>query len=396
MAGPVLDRKLAHARPAPGLTRVQFALARAEDDGALRRLLRTTPMHGAIQLTFEREPAYFSGSGLAGATDQTIVSFENGNLICMGRCSIQERHLNGAVRRVGYLGELRLDGSARGRFDILRRGYQYFRQLHEMNPPAAWFTSIAADNHRSIRFLERQLPGMPRYDLLGGFVTLVIAVPRRAATARRLGLRAEASLEEAGVRREQGSPELVERMARQLAEHGERFQFSSGWTASTVQSLAQWGLPLDNWECVFRGPELVGCMALWDQRGFRQIVVRDFDPALRILRPLANLAAWASGVPGIPSTGSVLAQGFLSPLAFAPGDEGLLIPMIESTLPHARERGLDYLTLGLPAGDNRRAIMKSRFRAREYHSRIYRVSWPEDHAGIVLEERPVYPEVALL
>ena len=142
-----------------------------------------------------------------------MVAFEEDRLVCMGRSSVRTRFLNGRPQRVGYLGELRLDASAQGRFDILRRGYQFFRELHEEDPPAAWFTSIASDNHRSIRFLERNLRGMPHYGCLGEFVTLLVAVPQRASAASRLMSRVELSLHADRLRHETGSTALAGPMA---------------------------------------------------------------------------------------------------------------------------------------------------------------------------------------
>ena len=392
MAGPIPDCELA----APPRTRVRFALARAGDDAALRRLLRTNPMRGEISLTFEREPDYFRGCGIGGADDQTIVAFEDGRLVCMGRCSVRTRFLNGSPRRVGYLGELRLDASAQGRFDILRRGYQFFREVCEADPPAAWFTSIASDNHRSIRLLERNLRGMPRYDFAGEFVTLLIAVPQGEFAAARLASRAHAMLDAHGLRCEAGAPALVEQMTQLLNEEGVLSQFTTAWTPGILAALGQWGLALADWQCVLRGQELVACAALWDQRPFRQTVIRGLSRRMAAVRPFVNLAASALGTAGIPPVGSTLAHGFLSPLAVAVGREESLLPLIRTGLSLARQRHQDFVTLGFAASDPSVAILRRRFRCREYRSRLYRVSWPEDGAGLAFDNRPVAPEVALL
>ena len=157
MAGTTLDRQLTTA----GTARVPFALATPADDADIRRLLRENPMPGQITLTLEREPDYFADAGLPGTEKQTIVANEGGRVVCMGNCSIRERFVNGQPRRVGYLGGLRLDARAAGRFDILRRGYEFFRELQADRPADFYFTSIAADNAPARKFLERGLPGMP-------------------------------------------------------------------------------------------------------------------------------------------------------------------------------------------------------------------------------------------
>ena len=133
MAGTIADRELS----------TRFASATEADDAAIRRLLRDNPMRGAVSVTFEREPDYFRGANVAGGEDQTIVAFDDGRLVCMGRCTQRECWVNGTARRVGYLGELRLDAAARGRFGILRDGYGFFHELQRDGPAALYFTSIA-------------------------------------------------------------------------------------------------------------------------------------------------------------------------------------------------------------------------------------------------------------
>ena len=106
MAGTIVESKL--TRPSSA---VRFALATNEDDLSIRRLLRENPMRGAISVSFEREPNYFRGTEIAGADDQTILAFDRARLVCIGRCSVRYRYINGAIHRVGYLSDLRLDSA---------------------------------------------------------------------------------------------------------------------------------------------------------------------------------------------------------------------------------------------------------------------------------------------
>jgi len=164
-------------------SRVCFELATERDDAEVRRLLRDNPMQSQIALSLEREPSFFADSDLPGEAKQTIVARENGRVVCMGSCTTRLRFVGGEQLRVGYLGGLRLDGTVAGRFDIVRGGYEFFHELQRENPADIYFTSIAADNERARRFLERGLPGMPRYNFVGEFVTGLLPVLRRRAKA---------------------------------------------------------------------------------------------------------------------------------------------------------------------------------------------------------------------
>jgi hypothetical protein len=337
-------------------------VATPADEAGIRRLLRDNPMRGAIVLTLEREPDYFRGANVGGGEDRTIVAFQGKRLVCMGRCRKDTRWIDGQACRVGYLAELRLDESARGQFGILRDGYRFFESLERAQPADLYFTSIAADNERARRLLERGASGLPAYCFLGELETLVIPVPRRARSQT-------LHLEPA---RESQIPDLLHL----LNAHGQRHSLGVVWTADILHSLQRHGLPLERFLVMFDGSTVAGCGALWDQRAFRQTVIRGFSPALAAIRPLLDFAGRLFDTPRLPAPGSSLPHAFLSPLALAEGCEELLPQFVAGALPYAARAGAEYLTLALPGSDPELAALRRRFSTRAYRSRLYRVDWP--------------------
>src|SRR5689334_13084183 len=109
-------------------------------------------MAGRISISLEREPDYFAGADLPGEIRQTVIARDGGGVVAVGGCTIRSRFVNGREMRVGYLASLRLDGRVAGRADILRRGYEFFRELQTEMPADFYFTSIAADNKRARQF----------------------------------------------------------------------------------------------------------------------------------------------------------------------------------------------------------------------------------------------------
>jgi hypothetical protein len=182
-----------------------------------------------------------------------------------------------------------------------------------------------------------------------------------------------------------------------LREHGRRHQLSAVWTSEALDRAACAGLPLDRFLVAMEGGEVVACGALWDQRSYRQTVIQGYSPALSALRPLLNLGSPLLRFPRLPSAGSALAHAMLSPLAFANGAEALLPNFVEAFFPLARELGLDFLTLALPAGDPRLRLVRRRFSTRTWQSRVYRVDWPgESRLDLHAKAGPVWPEIAFL
>jgi hypothetical protein len=396
MAGTIIESQLA-SRPT---SIIRFALATNEDDAAIRRLLRDNPMRGEISISFEREPNFFHGTHIAGAEDQTILAFEKKRLVCVGRCSVGERFINGAIRRVGYLSDLRLDHSVQGRFDILRRGYRFFRELQEDYPADFYFTSVSADNARSIRFLERGLPGMPLYERLTDFVTLLIPVPRRKHRLKQLKETALFRLKSANIEVTAGLEGSIYALVDVLNSEAKRFNLSAIWSEEGISSMQQNGLKLSDIAIFKRAEKIVGCAALWDQRTFKQTIIRGYSRRISLLRPLLNLAADCFGSTRLPAVGATLAHGFLSPLAVPLDDRPALLAIVESSFLAAANRGMDFLTIGFGAADPRLAVIRNHFRCREYRNHLFQVRWQseknENSPRIQLNENLVFPEVALL
>jgi hypothetical protein len=377
MAGTTLDRKLMTARTG----RVPFALATQADDADIRSLLRENPMPGQITLTLEREPDYFADAGLPGTVKQTIVANEGGRVVCVGSCATRERFVNGQPHRVGYLGGLRLDARVTGRFDILRRGYEFFRELQADNPADFYFTSIAADNAPARKFLERGLPGMPAYEFIGEFVTTLL--PVKSLVPIHPGLETD----------NLNINELFEC----LDKHGRDYQFAACWSEKELSALQSLNLKAGNFRIIRDGGRICACAALWDQRTFKQTVIRGYTPWLATTRPAVNFTASIIGTPRLPAVGSTLAHAFLSHFAVAPERMDVLPELVVKLCALAAERRIEYLTLGFAANDPRLAMIRTRFKRREYRSRIYIVRWPNmGGAAGQLDHRVLQPELALL
>jgi len=346
--------------------------------------LRDNPIRGESTISFEREPDYFHSTRIGGADDQTILAFENGRVVCMGCRSIRDRYLNGKIARVGYLSDLRLDATVQGRFDILRRGYQFFHELHRANPTDFCFTSVTVDNSRSLRFLQRRVPGMPVYEPFADFVTLLIPVPRRRMR-----------LESKDLKIESGSRKNLHALASFLNAQASRCNLATVWDEEKLLSLEDYGLQLSHFKIVKNGGRITACAAVWDQRDFKQIVIRQYNRKLSFARPLMNLASTLFDTPKLPPVGSTLAHGFLSPLATVADDMESLLALVESSLQAATARGVEFLTVGFAANDRRLAFIGNRYRCREYGSRFFQVLWPESRP-VALNQDLIFPEIALL
>jgi hypothetical protein len=382
MARDTIERELS----APRAKGVCFEVATGADDADIRRLLRENPMPGKILLSFEREPDYFADASLPGESKQTIVARDGGRVVCVGSCSIRLRFVNGTPRRVGYLGGLRLDARHVGRSDVLRRGYEFFHELQADSPADFYFTSIAADNERARRFLERGLPRMPRYEFVGEFVTMVVPTRGRLLPWSRRGPAGPT------VR----TPDAAELVSR-VNDCNRDYQFAPSWSVDEPFTLGQVGLQSGSFRCVQANGCGIAAGALWDQRAFKQTVIRGYAPWLTAARPVLNVLNHIMTGSRLPSVGETVANAFVSHLAVAPGDSRSMVALVDELRRIGAQCRIEFLTLGFAANDPRLEAARHQFRGREYRTRLYVVSWSDvGCAARALDGLVLAPEVALL
>lgn len=377
MARTILERELTVAHSG----NTCFSVANEMDDPDIRRLLRENPMPGKISISLEREPDFFADACLRDESKQTIVARGKGHVICVGSCTFRQRFVNGERRRVGYLGGLRLDESHSGRFDILRRGYEFFHTLQADTPADFYFTSIAADNVPARHFLERGLRGMPRYEFIGEFVTLLLP-----------------TIGAAHLDSTSGQPNVERsKLVEQVNESNRLYQFAPYWSADELFALESLGLRTDDFLVTEGGGRIGVCAALWDQRSFKQTVIRDYAPALKRTRTLANFLSKLVGRPILPAIGTTLAYATVSHLAVGGDRSGAMVECVAALQSRAANRKLDFISLGFAVNDPRLAAVRRRFKSRQYRSRLYVVRWSNvGGAAGQLDGRVLQPELASL
>jgi hypothetical protein len=368
-------------------------LATPADDPEIRRLLRDNPMDGEIRVSLEREPNAFLGAAVEGEPHATVVAREpsTGRIVGMGTRAVWNAFVNGEPRRLGYLSQLRVDRSARGRRRLLAAGYAALRELRGPDEAPFDITSIIADNETARRLLGSGVPGLPRYRELSGFVTLVLPGVR---TSRRPRF----------VRIEQGLPGWMTEIADCLARNRRRYQTAPFFTAAELLSPERSrGLAPQDFRLAVRDGRVVGCLALWDQSGFKQVMVRGYAPRLARWRPWINRISPVLGMPRLPEPGEPLPHAYLSHLAVDDDDPEIFRALVESAHAEACARRYAYVVIGLAAGHPWLPWLVRRYRPRRYESMLYTVDWGEGAAAveatieqIALDSRLPHVEAALL
>jgi len=366
--------------------RFDVELACAADDERVRRLLREHALPGDVVLTFEREPDSAIAAAIEGDVHQTIVARGRNVGEIAGIASRAERDvfINGRPARLGYLGQLRADLRGHRVGALLDDGFAFCHTLHQQGTVAAYLTAIVEDNHAARRLLcGLRSPSAPRFIRAGGLVTTAIPRPRGPR------LRVSTGLE---IRR--GSVELLQDIVACLDRNGRRYQFTPRWTIEDLLSPTRTpGLEPWNFLVAIAGGRVVGCAAMWDQRGFKQVVVRGYSERLARWRRVVNLAGSWVGVPALPAVGRPLEFVYLSHVAVDDDRPDVTAALVSE----ARRRlaaGVNYMVTAFAVGS---PMLAAAGRHRTYRSALYLACWADgQHLAESIDGRLPHPEVAIL
>ena len=370
-------------------SRFVFGLAAEADDADIRRLLRTHAMPGAIAMTFEREPHAALAASIEGDSHQTVIARDasTGTIAGLAARSTRALFVNGQSTRMGYLGQLRITDAKHGLRTIIDEGFAFLKALHQDDATPAYLLSLISENEAARRLLiDRHSATAPRFVAVGDLHTFVIPTGRGCRRTR------------AHVQIERGSPDRLAEIAACLQRNHRRYQFAPRWAAADLASgQAARGLTAEDFAVAVARDRVIGCMALWDQRAFKQVVVRGYSPAVRRTRRLINAASPLLGLPRLPAIGNRLEFAYLSHTAIDDDRDDVLSALIAEQTRRAHHRGLDYVIAGFSAAHPFHPVIQREFARRTYRSTLYVAHW-DDGARFMesLDGRIPQPEVAVL
>jgi hypothetical protein len=370
---------------------LRFDVAVPQDDAQLREVLASTPMDGHVQVSFRREPSYLDASVVEGPHRQTLVARDGERLAAIGCRSVRRRYVNGQPLPIGYLSGLRLRPQYRGS-GLLGRGYRFLHELHRDGRTNLYLTTIAAGNEVATRLLTSARTWLPRYHAAGRYCTF--AIPARRAP--RDGQHGASDCE---VRRADTAdlPALLEL----LSNAGRRRQFFPCYEAEDFfhdQGTFR-DLGAENIWLACRNGQLIGSLAAWDQRSFRQSVVEGYSGWLRQLRPFYNLWARLRRRPRLPAPHHPLPL-ITAAIPMVVDDERAvfrkLLGHLLAEIPRGTSKNADYVLLGLHERDALAPVARQ-LATQVYFTRLYYVCWHDgEQLREQLDDRVPYLELGCL
>jgi hypothetical protein len=370
-----------------------FQRATERDDPDLRWLLATNPMPGRLTIAFEREPNYFVGCGTMGHFWQVLIGRHrpSGEITAVLCRASSPRFINGQVREIGYLGQLRVADKYRGRW-VLLHGLPALRELHADGRVAVYLSAISDENEIARGILvDHPRPYFPAMREVAHLYTSgIILRRRRALLPSRRGRSTSLEID-------RGSECELGEIVAFLRQHGAARQFFPAYAeADFGDSPTTRGFHVRDFVVARRKGQIVGTVGLWDQSTYKQSVVRSYHDYLRWIRPLYNLGARLVGAQPLPAPGQQIRSAYASFICIADDDPHVFRALLRQAYDLAAGRGYAYLMVGLAERDPLLPVAQERPHI-AYHSTLYTACW-EDATDFheQLDDRVPYIEIAAL
>jgi len=363
----------------------RFEVASPTDEQVLRAFGRSVDMPGAVRFSFEREPDYFGALCVEGRQSEVLVCRETGTgrVRATGHRSIKPVFVNGQPMPVGYLSGLRLEEPVRnGR--ILGRGYQFLRERHADGRAPFYLTTIMEDNRHATAALLSGRCGLPKYHDFGRFCCMAISLNSKGSAQVNTDLRVR-----------NAGPGDASTIVAFLQNEGRSRQFFPEYQMAdfgTVGGLLS-NLKWDDIFLEFRGDELIGVVAAWDQRFIRRWRVTGYANWLRALRQPFNLLARVRRMPRLPKPGSTPDYFILSLVCIRGGDRAAFAALLEEMVRQKRRQYAFFL-----AGLHERDPLLPELLARPHFplpSRLYVAAWEDGDAAVQKLDRGLVPYLEL-
>lgn len=313
-------------------------------------------MESSVHVSFRREPDYFLGARVQGDSAQIIVfeKYDSKEIIGVGSLVHQEVYLQSKPTSMGYLTDLRLHPYFQKGF-LLARGYRYLQSLHEKSPMPFYTSLILKENRTARAVLTRGRAGLPLYKPLAEIFTPLLLLRKKSPPY----------LQPASLELVDGPEAGWEAICEFLNQRFREENLAPVLRKGDFESGRFVGLSLEDFKLLRRKDfpkSWLGCGAVWDPSGYRQIVVEKLGPSFRILKAFYSPLRRVFSLPPLPKEGEKIPTSTLS--FFCPVYEGNTFNyeasqfLFHSLYEKARQNGSSFLIAGGVSSDWMKALTR--------------------------------------
>ena len=340
------------------MTSAAVRWATPDDDAALRRLCRRTPIVGPISYCLEREPDFFALTKLQGAAGGRIAVIDHGDdIVTMAMMAPQRVWIAGEPQQVSYLGDLKVDPDHRNN-GLAGRAVSFLaHELRQMGIDRSYFLILAGN--RAFERLESAPEHFAVRKLRPVRNFLVPFGSERAAQSDMVIGRA--------------TPDAIPEMLAVWNRVNGRRTFAP---VLDERLFAQWlsgSLSLADFRLARRDGTLVGFCATWNASAIKQIRLLRLSIGLLAMTKMYNIAAPLLGRPRFPALNEHLRFLYVSHICAENAE--VLESLLETIHHQHRTDGHLYFDLALDREDPLSSAV-ARFRSMKVEFEIWEALTP--------------------
>ncbi len=326
-----------------------FREGRVEDDAQIRALIKNISMPGRVSLTVDVDPSFFDAIEIEGHQRHTIVVESNRRIVALGVVSKRTVFINGSPADIGYLSNLRVEKSARGR-KIVTEFNRFINQwLKKEYGVLFYLCAILKGNLKARQALNGGRIDGAEITEIGELYNAAIPLLKRPQPKP-----------PAGVQVMRGGEIGADAIAQFLNHEGSKKQFFPVYTAKDIEESGGIlrGLRPDDFHLAVKGDRILGVIGCWNQLPFRRMMVTGYTGYMRGLKPLVNAVAKRFRLAPVPETGGAFKNLYAACIALEDNRADVFDLLLDTILFSEYNTGKTFLSVGLMHGDSLLAIVK--------------------------------------
>jgi len=363
---------------------ITVRLGTPADNAKMQDLITKITMPGLAQMCFQRAPDFFTGAKVIG--DEFVLTVADDDErpdVLAGLTVISGRDLfiSGQKRRVYYSGDTRVDPHYRRRgiasnlfieqkkhrrTDDLLQGIVLKENTAPLDAAANTADGvlfkywISHTIETSFMFVRKITPRIP------------LGVQIRAATAA--DVPAMQTFFDREAPRRNGYPV---------------YDFQKLMAGDPYYA----GLKIGDYTLALRNGQIIGMLAGWNQKGYKQTRIVGFKPIVKVLRPFYNLYVGLTGGFKLPAIGGALNYLTLYNVLVSNDDKAVFQGLIDWIMAHQGQQ-YDALATAVTHGDPLEDVPRGYKRQKLFSSNFWLSYGDDPRPGI--DQRPLYVELGRL
>ncbi len=367
---------------------VEFVVrdATLADNRELIALAAACAMKGDMSMRIDRRPDFFALNRLEGDKWRVGVAEVSGQVVGCIAASERLAFVNGDRMRIGYVGDFKVHPQHRNTVIADALSHYAARAFPDLSPTAPLMITVLAGN----RAMERRLSG-----------------PRGVAAFTRIGTIRTHSIPILGRRRPANAGTIridnarwsdLESMTTLWDKVAPARQLAPPLTPDAVVDFIRRapGLDISSYMIARSAAgEMLGFLAAWDQRSFKQLTVIGYSPRMRLARLAFNALATVAGAERLPRTGASLNCSTITHLCVPFHRPEVLTELVTAAYGAVRLRGCSVLNVGLDLRDPLSEALGGMY-AQPTDVNAYVTPSRSGVKSEQLDSRPLHYEIALV